>query len=76
MLCSFWLVDILADQGRLDEAEALFESLCGRVNHVGLFAEEIDPETGRFLGNFPQAFSHIGIVTSATNLVKRRRRHA
>jgi alpha,alpha-trehalase len=72
VLCSFWLVDILADQGRLEEAEALFESLCGRVNHLGLFSEEIDPETGHFLGNFPQAFSHIGIISSATNLVKRK----
>ena len=73
VLCSFWLVDILADQGHLEEAEALFESLCNRVNHLGLFSEEIDPETGSFLGNFPQAFSHIGIIISATNLVKRRK---
>jgi GH15 family glucan-1,4-alpha-glucosidase len=72
VLCSFWLVDILADQGRIDEAEALFHSLCDRVNHLGLFAEEIDPDSGRFLGNFPQAFSHIGVITSATNLVKRK----
>ncbi len=73
VLCSFWLVDILADQGRINEAEALFESLCDRANHLGLFAEQIDPEAGRFLGNFPQAFSHIGVVTSATNLRKRKR---
>lgn len=77
VLCSFWLVDVLADQGRIEEAERLFESLCARVNHVGLLAEEIDPETGRFLGNFPQAFSHIGLITSATNLKKRKEeRHA
>jgi len=73
VLCSFWLVDILADQGRIEEAEALFESLCDRANPLGLFAEEIDPQTGRFLGNFPQAFSHIGVITSATNLQKRKR---
>ena len=73
ILPSFWLADVLADQGRLEEAEALFNSLCGRVNHLGLLAEEIDPDSGRFLGNFPQAFSHIGIITSATNLVKRKK---
>ncbi len=77
VLCSFWLVDALADGGRLEEAEQLFDSLCARVNHVGLLAEEIDPHTGRFLGNFPQGFSHIGLITSATNLQKRKEeRHA
>ena len=75
VLPSFWLVDNLADQGRFDEAEALFHSLCDRANHVGLLAEEIDPDSGRFLGNFPQAFSHIGVITSATNLVKRKREY-
>lgn len=76
ILPSFWLVDNLADQGRFYEAEALFNSLCDRTNHLGLLSEEIDPETGRFLGNFPQAFSHIGIITSATNLVKRKKEYS
>ncbi len=77
ILPSFWLVDTLADGGRFEEAEALFDSLCARTNHLGLLSEEIDPDTGRFLGNFPQAFSHIGIITSATNLQKRKEeRHA
>ena len=75
VLPSFWLVDNLADQGRFREAETLFDSLCSRVNHVGLLAEQLDPDSGRFLGNFPQAFSHIGIITSATNLVKRKKEY-
>lgn len=68
VLCSFWLVDNLAAQGRLDEATALFESLCGRANPLGLLAEQIDPSSGAFLGNYPQAFSHIGLISSAVNL--------
>ncbi len=70
LLCSFWLVDNLAGQGRLDEAHALYDSLCGRANQVGLLAEEIDPSTGAFLGNFPQAFSHVGVITSGWNLAR------
>ncbi|WP_239521427.1 glycoside hydrolase family 15 protein [Blastococcus saxobsidens] len=68
LLCSFWLVDNLAGQGRLDEAHQLYDSLCGRANELGLLAEEIDPTTGAFLGNFPQAFSHVGVITSGWNL--------
>jgi alpha,alpha-trehalase len=68
LLCSFWLVDNLAYQGRLDEAGELFESLCARTNPLGLLAEQVDPPTGRFLGNFPQAFSHVGLVSSGVNL--------
>jgi alpha,alpha-trehalase len=68
LLCSFWLVDNLAGQGRLEEAFEVFDSLCGRANQVGLLPEEIDPSSGMFLGNFPQAFSHVGVVSSAVNL--------
>jgi GH15 family glucan-1,4-alpha-glucosidase len=68
VLCSFWLVDVLALSGRLDEAHEIFESLVGRVNHVGLLAEQVDPESGIFLGNFPQAFSHIGLINSSLYL--------
>jgi alpha,alpha-trehalase len=71
LLCSFWLVDNLAGQGRLDEAGALFDSLCSRVNHVGLLSEQIDPTSGMFLGNFPQAFSHVGLISSGVNLARR-----
>jgi GH15 family glucan-1,4-alpha-glucosidase len=70
LLCSFWLVDNLAGQGRLDEAHALYDSLCGRANELGLLSEEIDPATGAFLGNFPQAFSHVGVISSGWNLAR------
>lgn len=68
LLCSFWLVDNLAWQGRMEEAEELFDRLCGRANEVGLLPEQVDPGTGAFLGNFPQAFSHVGLISSAYNL--------
>jgi GH15 family glucan-1,4-alpha-glucosidase len=68
LLCSFWLVDNLAQQGRLDEAGALYESLCGRANPLGLLPEQIDPGSGAFLGNFPQALSHVGVISSGLNL--------
>jgi GH15 family glucan-1,4-alpha-glucosidase len=70
LLCSFWLVDNLAKQGRLDEALDLFGSLCARANALGLLPEQIDPGTGAFLGNFPQAFSHVGLISSAVNLAR------
>lgn len=68
LLCSFWLVDNIAKQGRLEEAHELFDSLCDRANHLGLLPEQIDPDSGAFLGNFPQAFSHIGVISSGINL--------
>jgi GH15 family glucan-1,4-alpha-glucosidase len=61
-------VDNLAMMGRVDEARALFERLVGLANDVGLLAEEYDPESGRQLGNFPQAFTHVALVNSASNL--------
>jgi pentatricopeptide repeat protein len=70
LLCSFWLVDNLAKQGRLDEAMQLYDSLCARAGHLGLLPEEIDPSTGAFLGNYPQAFSHIGVISSGVNLAR------
>ena len=66
--CSFWLVDNLVLQGRVDEARALYERLLALCNDVGLLSEEYDPVSQRMLGNFPQAFSHVGIVNSALNL--------
>lgn len=69
LVCSFWLVDALTMIGRLDEAEALFERLLSLRNDVGLLAEEYDPRQGRQLGNFPQAFSHVGLVNAAHNLI-------
>jgi GH15 family glucan-1,4-alpha-glucosidase len=69
LVCSFWLADALAMIGRRDEAEALFERLLSLRNDVGLLAEEYDPRAKRQLGNFPQAFSHIGLVNTANNLI-------
>jgi GH15 family glucan-1,4-alpha-glucosidase len=65
---SFWLVEALLLIGREDDAEALFERLLGHANDVGLFAEEIDPVNGNFLGNFPQAFTHLALISSASLL--------
>ena len=70
LLCSFWFVDNLAKQGRLDEAMELYDSLCARAGTLGLLPEEIDPATGAFLGNYPQAFSHIGVIASGVNLAR------
>jgi GH15 family glucan-1,4-alpha-glucosidase len=70
LLCSFWLVENLARQGRLDEATRLFDSLCDRANPLGLLPEQIDPASGAFLGNFPQAFSHVGLISAAVNLAR------
>jgi GH15 family glucan-1,4-alpha-glucosidase len=61
-------VDVLALSGRIDEARRIFEGLAARANHVGLYSEQIDPASGAFLGNFPQAFSHIGLINSALYL--------
>jgi GH15 family glucan-1,4-alpha-glucosidase len=68
LLCSFWLADTYSVTGRADEARALFERLLGVANDVGLLAEEYDPVSKRLLGNFPQAYSHVGLVNTAFNL--------
>jgi GH15 family glucan-1,4-alpha-glucosidase len=70
VLCSFWMIDNLVLQGRLDEARDRFVRMCERTNTLGLLPEEIDPESGHFLGNFPQAFSHIGLISSGFNLTR------
>jgi GH15 family glucan-1,4-alpha-glucosidase len=68
LACSFWLADTLCMQGRWDEARELFQRLVGLTNDVGLLAEEYDPAARRFLGNFPQAFSHVALINTALNL--------
>ena len=72
-ICSFWAIDNLARRGDLDAAERAFEHLFSFSNDLGLFGEEIDPETGEALGNFPQAFTHVGVINAAIALAAARR---
>jgi len=72
LACSFWLVDNYILQGRYAEARRLFARLLSRCNDVGLLAEEVDPLTGRMLGNFPQAYSHVGLINCALNLSRQK----
>jgi GH15 family glucan-1,4-alpha-glucosidase len=69
--CTFWLADNYLLQGRIDEARELFERLLELRNDVGLLAEEYDPAARRQLGNFPQAFSHVALVNTASNISER-----
>jgi GH15 family glucan-1,4-alpha-glucosidase len=69
LACSFWLADNYVLQGRQEEAEQLFRRLLELRNDVGLLSEEFDPVSGRHVGNFPQAFSHVSLVNTAHNLV-------
>jgi GH15 family glucan-1,4-alpha-glucosidase len=70
VLCSFWLVENLAGQGRIDDACELYASLCARASTLGLLPEQIDPTSGAFYGNFPQAFSHIGVIAAGVRLAR------
>ena len=76
LLCTFWLAQALAMSGQVDRARAVFERAVAFVNDVGLLAEEVDAETGELLGNFPQAFSHIGLVNAAWAISQAERRAA
>jgi GH15 family glucan-1,4-alpha-glucosidase len=73
-ICTFWLVSALAQAGEVERAEALFEQLVGHANDLGLLGEEIDTATGEQLGNFPQAYSHIGFITAAWEIDQARAR--
>jgi GH15 family glucan-1,4-alpha-glucosidase len=79
LACTFWLADNLALMGRRDEARAVFERVLALRDDVGLLAEEYDPVAERLVGNFPQVFSHVGLVNTAHNLTDpggpARRRH-
>lgn len=70
LACSFWMVDNLALQGRMDDARRMYERLLSLANDVGLLAEEYDPIAGRLVGNFPQAFSHVALVHTGLNLMR------
>jgi alpha,alpha-trehalase len=72
VICSFWLVACLAQAGEIERAEELFDQLAGYANDLGLLAEEIDTHNGEQLGNFPQAFSHIGLIKAAWEIDKAR----
>ena len=68
IICTLWLVNVLAQMGRLEEAEELFSRVTETANDLGLFAEEYDPTTGEMLGNFPQAFTHLSVINAIFNL--------
>ena len=66
-MCTFWLAEALTRARRIDEARLIFEKMLGYANHLGLYAEQIGP-SGEALGNFPQAFTHMALISAAYNL--------
>jgi len=74
VICSFWLVSCLAQAGELERGERLFDRVAGYANELGLLAEEVDSASGELLGNFPQAFSHVGLITAAWEIDQARER--
>ncbi len=67
-ICSFWWVEALAMMGEVDEAVALFHRLAAVANPLGLYSEDIDPASGQLLGNFPQAYTHVGLIHAAITI--------
>jgi alpha,alpha-trehalase len=70
LICSFWLVSALCEIGELDRARTLCERLLGYASPLGLYAEEVDPHTGRHLGNFPQAFTHLALINAVMHVIR------
>jgi GH15 family glucan-1,4-alpha-glucosidase len=70
LICSFWLVSALCEIGEVDRARQLCERLLGYASPLGLYAEEVDPETGRHLGNFPQAFTHLALINAVMHVIR------
>src|SRR5262249_31528467 len=73
-ICSFWSIDHLAQRGDIGKAEHSLEYLLSFANDVGLYAEEVDVQTGAALGNFPQAFPHVGLINAALSMERAWRR--
>src|SRR5205814_3304747 len=73
-ICSFWLVSALVEIGELTRARRLCEKLLSYASPLGLYGEEIDPETGRHLGNFPQAFTHLALINAVIHVIEAERR--
>ena len=73
-ICSFWPIEYLAKRGDVEQASAMLDHICSMANDLGLFAEEIDPHSGAALGNFPQAFTHVGLINAALAIDAARRR--
>jgi len=69
-ICSFWLVSALVEIGELDRARQLCERLLGYASSLQLYAEELDPRTGRHLGNFPQAFTHLALINAVMHVIR------
>ena len=73
-ICSYWAVEhLVRGGGTLDEARDMFAAACSHANDVGLMAEELDPATGDALGNFPQAYTHVGLISAALSIARRER---
>jgi GH15 family glucan-1,4-alpha-glucosidase len=70
LICSFWLVSAFAEIGELDRARELCERVLGYASPLGLYAEEVDPRTGRHLGNFPQAFTHLALINAVMHVIR------
>ena len=71
LICAFWYVESLACVGRLDEAIKYFENLISFSNHVGLLSEDVNEKDGGMWGNFPQAYSHVGLLNAATRIANK-----